>query len=142
MDPLFQKMEKMLGRAAAIRQYRDRNAFMGMASPGTAPMTEINRGTGAYWLHSQGRFKDFEDFGGIATPDRGARFPSDMRAIEGHSYHPTGHALPMQKYIANGRIVSDRPKVPPYVAASGVPETGFQTHVPVPDAHFARYRTG
>lgn len=30
------------------------------------------------------------------------------------------------------------PKVPPYIQASGVPETGFQTDLPVGDAHWAR----
>ena len=30
------------------------------------------------------------------------------------------------------------PKVPSYIHASGVPETGFQTNLPVGDAHWAR----
>ena len=30
------------------------------------------------------------------------------------------------------------PKVPMYIQASGVPETGFQTAMPVGDAHWSR----
>jgi hypothetical protein len=44
----------------------------------------------------------------------------------------------MAKYIAAGSIQSQKPKVPLYVHASGVPETGFQTSGPVGDAHFSR----
>ncbi len=44
----------------------------------------------------------------------------------------------MAKYLEKGFIDSKKPKVPLYVHASGVPETGFQTSGPVGDAHFSR----
>ena len=44
----------------------------------------------------------------------------------------------MQKYIDTGEVVMDSPKIPPYIQASGVPETGFQTNMPVGDAHWSR----
>jgi hypothetical protein len=64
------------------------------------------------------------------------RFPQDMRYIGGHPYHRTSQGEPMAKYLEAGSIQSKAPKVPLYVHASGVPETGFQTSGPVGDAHF------
>jgi hypothetical protein len=44
----------------------------------------------------------------------------------------------MGKYLASGLIEMDSAKVPSYIHASGVPETGFQTQYPVGDAHWSR----
>jgi hypothetical protein len=102
-------------------------------------LTEIQRGTLAHALEQQGRFKDFLKYGGTAAENRTRRFPADMTYVGGHPYHMTSQGIPMQQYLERGRVLqSENPKVPLYVHASGVPETGFQTTGPVGDAHFSR----
>jgi hypothetical protein len=44
----------------------------------------------------------------------------------------------MSNFLRRGQVEMGTPKVPTYIPASGVPETGFQTTLPVPDAHFTR----
>tara|TARA_R110000824_G_C15149836_1_gene670901 strand:- start:81 stop:1424 length:1344 start_codon:yes stop_codon:yes gene_type:complete len=140
MDPLYQRMEKMFGKEEAVRRYTQFNAITGMASPGTDVVTELNRGTGANWLAIQDRFDDFLKHGGTKLEHRGKNFPDDMRPIKGHAYHKTAQAGPMSRYLESGGDMGkmSSAKVPSYVAASGVPETGFQTHSAVGDAHFVR----
>jgi len=138
MDPLFQRMEKLLGRERAIEEYTKFNTLMGMASPGSEVLTEIPRGTSAYYLQKQGRFPEFIEFAGLPEAKRGANFPADIRNVPGHMYHKTSQALPMQRYLETGELQMDSPKVPLYIEASGVPETGFQTVTPVGDAHWSR----
>ncbi len=138
MDPVYRRMAELHGPEAAER-YRRFNTMTGMASPGSDVTTEIARGTAAHWLNQQGRFKDFQNYAGIPEEMRGrVKFPADMRRIPGHPYHRTSQSDPMEKYLAAGEIQSKAPKVPLYVHASGVPETGFQTRGPVGDAHFSR----
>lgn len=138
MDPAYHRLVELVGEEEAIKRYADLNAFTGMASPGSDVMTELNRGSAANWLHQQGRFDDFEQFGGVKAVNRGPDFPDDMRGIIAHPYHPTAHSQPMRKYVESGEVQMDSPKVPPYIQASGVPKTGFQTNTPVPDAHWSR----
>jgi hypothetical protein len=138
MDPLFQRMEKLLGRERAIEEYTKFNTLMGMASPGSEVLTEIPRGTSAYYLQKQGRFPDFVEFAGKPEAQRGVGFPADIRNVPGHMYHKTSQALPMQQYLETGKLQMDSPKVPLYIEASGVPEIGFQTATPVGDAHWSR----
>ena len=45
---------------------------------------------------------------------------------------------PMDKYLKAGKVDMGSAKVPTYIQASGVPETGFQTDWPVGDAHWSR----
>jgi hypothetical protein len=144
MDPAYQRMEKLFGPEEAAARYEHFNTMTGMASPGSDVLTEIQRGTLAHSLEQQGRFSDFFKYGGQgvgpnAKNPRGADFPSDMQYLNSHPYHSTSQALPMQQYLDRGRVLqSENPKVPLYVQASGVPETGFQTSAPVGDAHFSR----
>ena len=138
MDPVYQRMEQLLGRDKAIEEYQKLNTLMGMASPGSEVLTEIPRGTSAYYLHSQGRFPEFVEFAGMPEAQRGANFPADIRNVPGHMYHKTSQALPMQRYLETGELQMDSPKVPMYIEASGVPQTGFQTATPVGDAHWSR----
>jgi hypothetical protein len=44
----------------------------------------------------------------------------------------------MSRYLKKGEVEMGTPKVPTYIPASGVPETGFQTRWAVPDAHYTR----
>ena len=137
-DPFFQQFVKEFGMEEGIKRFNKMNALTGMASPGSGVISELNRGTAANWLSTQGRFDDFVKHGGTKVSQRGSDFPVDMAAVTPHPYHPTAHALPMSKYLEGGVVDMKSAKVPTYIKASGVPETGFQTNWPVGDAHFSR----
>jgi len=138
MDPLYAHMVRLLGPEAAKVEYDRMNHLMGMSSPGSEVMTEIPRGTAAHYLHKHGRFNDFLKYAGMSEPSRGKNFPADIRNVPGHAYHKTAQAGPMQQYLETGEMQMQSPKVPMYIQASGVPETGFQTATPVGDAHWSR----
>jgi hypothetical protein len=138
MDPAYQRLEQLLGPERAKAEYMRFNTLTGMASPGSEVLTELNRGTAANWLAKEGRFGDFEKYAGMAEAKRGANFPDDMRDVLGHAYHKTAQAAPMRSYLDSGELQMQSAKVPSYIAASGVPETGFQTAWPVGDAHWSR----
>ena len=137
-DPAFQRMVHLIGFDNAVREYDKMNHLIGMASPASEVMTEIPRGTAAYSLNTQGRFKDFLKYAGMPEGKRTRRFPADIRNVPGHAYHKTAQAGPMSKYLESGEMTMKTPKVPLYIQASGVPETGFQTATPVGDAHWSR----
>jgi hypothetical protein len=138
MDPAFQRLVQLVGKDEAVKRYNQFNTLSGMASPGSDVLTELNRGSAANYLATQGRFGDFMKYGGVAEANRGADFPADMVGVMSHPYHSTAQAGPMQKFISSGRMEMDSPKVPLYVQSAGVPETGFQTALPVGDAHWSR----
>jgi predicted GNAT family acetyltransferase len=140
MDPLYERFRQIFGDEDAPAKYAKFNTLMGMASPGSDVATEIGRGTSAHWLDAQGRFPDFQKYAGIANDARPGigDFPPDMLGVPGHAYHLTAQAGPMADYLRTGSIQMQSPKVPMYIGASGVPETGFQTDMPVGDAHWAR----
>ena len=138
MDPAYNRLVELVGPEQAKYHYGRLNGFMGMSSPNSEVLTEINRGTGANWLAEQGRFGDFQRLGGLADYKRGADFPDDMRAIQGHMVHSTAQAGPMAKSLDRGFVDMDSAKVPSYIWASGVPDMGFQTQWPVGDAHWSR----
>lgn len=137
-DPAFQRMVHLIGFDNAVREYDKMNHLIGMASPASEVMTEIPRGTAAYALNTQGRFGDFLKYAGKPEGKRTRRFPADIRNVPGHAYHKTAQAGPMSKYLESGEMTMKTPKVPLYIQASGVPETGFQTATPVGDAHWSR----
>lgn len=134
MDPLYERFRQLYGKEEAPSRYAHFNTMVGMASPGSDVGTEIARGTGAHWLNAEGRFNDFLKHGG----GMGGDAPADMADLPGHVYHRTAQGMPMKDYLETGQIQMKSPKVPMYIAASGVPETGFQTETPVGDAHWAR----
>ena len=134
MDPLFQHMVRLLGMEKAIQEFKKMNALGGMASSASEVNAEIPRGSLAYYLQNQGRFNEFVEHGGERDPNR----PADFGETPGHIAHKTAHALPMQKFLTRGEVDMGSPKVPMYIEASGVPETGFQTTMPVGDAHWSR----
>jgi len=133
MDPLYAEFKRLYG-ADAPEKYAKFNTLTSMASPGSDVLTELNRGTAANWLSEQGRFDDFLKYGG----GMGGKRPEDMAAVMGHPYHKTAQGLPMKQYLDTGEIQMKSAKVPSYMGASGVPETGFQTMYAPGDAHFAR----
>lgn len=134
MDPAYEQFVRLYGKERAPMEYDRFNTLTGMASPGSEVMVELNRGSAANWLDKQGRFADFLRHGGGMTKDS----PADMAAIMGHPYHKTAQGIPMQKYLNAGEVDMASAKVPSYITASGVPETGFQTAWPVGDAHWSR----
>lgn len=138
MDPAFQRLKALVGEEEAIARYSRINNLTGMASPGSDVLTEFNRGTAANWLANEGRFDDFVKYAGMPAAARFGSFPEDMKSVMGHPYHKTAQATPMQKYLSSGELDMSSPKVPMYIQASGVPETGFQTRMPVGDAHWSR----
>jgi len=139
MTPYYQRMVELLGPERAAFEYRLQNTLMGMASPGSEVTTEIPRGSAAYFLHKQGRFPEFMQFMGVPAAQReAADVPKDIIDVPGHMYHKTAQALPMDKFLRTGEFTMTTPKVPMYIEASGVPETGFQTQTPVGDAHWSR----
>lgn len=138
MDPLYRRFVDIYGPDRAIGEYNKFNTLTGMASPGSEVLTELNRGTAANMMDTLGRFEDFRKFGGVSEFKRGADFPPELAGVIGHPYHSTAQAGPMGKYLASGLLEMDSAKVPSYIVASGVPETGFQTRFAVGDAHFSR----
>jgi hypothetical protein len=135
MDPAYKRLEELVGPEEAMRKYKQFNTMTGMASPGSDVLTEMNRGTAANFLATQGRFDDFLKYGGKGfNPEA----PADIQNILGHPYHMTAQGKPMKQYLDTGEIQMSSPKVPMYIDASGVPQTGFQTDMPVGDAHWSR----
>jgi hypothetical protein len=138
MDPAYQRLEQLVGPAEAARRYTQFNTLGSMASPASDVLTEINRGTAANMMATAGRFPEFVKYGGMAAAKRGPDFPAELADVIGHPYHSTSQAGPMARYLETGQVEMSQPKVPLYIQASGVPQTGFQTALPVPDAHFTR----
>jgi hypothetical protein len=138
MDPAYQRLEQLVGPVEAAKRYKQLNTLTGMASPGSDVLTEMNRGTAANYLATQGRFGDFIDYAGRPMSARGSDFPDDLRSVMGHPYHRTAQAIPMQQYLDTGAVQMSSPKVPAYIQASSVPQVGFQTDLPVGDAHWSR----
>lgn len=138
MDPLHKRAVELLGRKGGTAAYSRLNTLMGMASPGSDVMTEINRGTAANMMATQGKFPQFLQHGGKAVGDRGRSFPAELSDVSGHPYHRTAQGKPMEQYLKTGEVQMQSPKVPLYIQASGTPETGFQTNTPVGDSHWSR----
>lgn len=135
MQPLYDRFKRIWGNDAPQR-FREFNALTGMSSSGSDVVTELNRGSGAYMGHVNPEFSldDFINYGGNSANNR----PAWMENISGHPFHSTAHTAPMRKFVASGAVDMDSAKVPTYIHALGVPETGFQRHTPIADAHFSR----
>ena len=145
MDPVYLRMEEMYGPEQARVMYDQFNHMTGMMSPGSDVLTELNRGTHARALLNQGDIDSFFRYGGGISPEQRAQgltrapgAPEVFDNVLGHPYHSTAHGTPLSRYLEQGRITSKEPKVPLYIQASGVPQTGFQTDTMVPDAHWSR----
>jgi hypothetical protein len=140
MDPAYQRLVELVGPEQAAIEYHRLNTFMGLQSPQSDVLTEIKRGTAANWLNKSGRFDDFMNYGGIAASARKGMpgYPEDMLPVPGHTGHRTSAGVPTRKFVETGSANQTSPKVPAYIQASSVPEIGFQTTMPVGDAHFSR----
>lgn len=140
MDPMFWQMEKLVGREQAIKDYTRLNATTAPFSASSDVMTEINRGTAANMYAKRGDYATFDRYGGADRLNPPPGFPADLADVLGHPYHSTSQSPPVARWLATGSHGYDKntTKIPTYIAASGVPETGFQTRWPVVDAHIAR----
>jgi hypothetical protein len=94
-------------------------------------------------LHKQGRGEEWLDYGG----QPGADYSSIKNIVRnsadaGHMYHGNmaGPSSMLAGLIREGefRPKPEAMKVNVYEMASGVPETGFQTSIAVPDSHYSR----
>jgi hypothetical protein len=139
MDPAFQRMVQLVGREQAIKDYQRFNMTVPPFSAGSSVLTEINRGTAANMMAARGEYPTFAAHAGTKERARGPDFPPELRDVMGHAYHGV-QSDAVTRYLATGEhgYHPDTVKIPLYSQASGVPETGFQTRLPVPDAHFAR----
>jgi hypothetical protein len=139
MDPMYQRMVQLVGPERAKIEYMKFNAIVPPFSAGSNVMTEINRGTAANMFATRGEYDRFHRAMGIAEKDRPRNFPKDLRDVKGHAYHGI-QSDPVRRWLETGEhgYAKDTVKIPLYAQASGVPETGFQTRLPVPDAHFTR----
>jgi hypothetical protein len=140
MDPAFKRMVELVGFDRAKAEYDILNSMMTPFSASSDVMKEINRGTGARMMMERGGYPEFVKYGGMPVEKRGADFPPEMKDIIPHLRHAPTHTDPVSKWLATGRhgYADNTVKIPLYTQASGVPETGFQTRFPVPDAHFTR----
>ena len=155
MDPVYQRMAALLGHDKAKRLYHRMQSVTGLASPGSDVLTEFNRGSRAAWMAEQNAFPEFLKYGGAKKSEL-KKTPLGRRPImaglQGHAYHSTSQAKPMQRfleslqgkhnlptdmYVREGTL-GNAAKVPAYVMAARPPELGFQTRYPVGDAHYAR----
>ena len=140
MDPLYQRMAKLVGPERAAQEYRDFNMSMTPFSAGSSVPSEINRGTAANMMRKRGEYDVFQQYGGLAAKERDVPgYPEILRDVNGIMGH-LNQANPVQRYMETGHhgYGKDQVKINLYSGASGVPETGFQTTGAVPDAHFTR----
>lgn len=138
MDPQYDAMVRLMGKDAGTAAYNRLNTFGGIESPNMPVDKEFIRATSANMLNTQGRWSDWVNFGGLKGPEKAAAgAPADMLGMPGRVGHIRA-ATSQDKYLRTGNHGMDSPKAPPYIQASGTPSTGFQTDLPVGDAHWAR----
>lgn len=139
MDPAYERMVTLLGPEKAKEMYMRMNAFSGIESPNMPVSKEITRGTAANWLAEQGRWDDWVKWGGMKNKGGLLGVPEDMVALPGrvgHKRASKSQGIFMDTGDRYGGMNS--PKAPAYIDASGVPAVGFQTDLPVGDAHWSR----
>jgi hypothetical protein len=137
MDPEYQRMVQLLGPEKGLAMYKRLNTFGGIESPNMPVPIEFQRASAANWLAEQGRWNDWEKYGGLKAAERAGVAPADMQALKGRVGHERASSA-QQRYLETGEHGMESPKAPPYIDASSVPDIGFQTDVPVGDAHWSR----
>ena len=137
MDPQYQRMVELMGEDKARQMYARLNAFGGIESPNLPVPAEFGRASAANWLAEQGRWDDWVKYGGLKAKSTLPDVPEDMKRIKGRVGHERA-SKSQTKYLETGSHGMDSPKAPPYIDASSVPQLGFQTDIPVGDAHWSR----
>lgn len=137
MDPQYHKMVELLGPEEGAKAYHRLNTFGGIESPNMPVPIEFQRASAANWLANTGRWDDWKKFGGLRDEERQLVAPADMMALKGRVGHERA-STSQEKFLNTGEHGMESPKAPPYIKASSVPELGFQTDLPVGDAHWSR----
>ena len=139
MDPWYETILRQVGgdKEEAMRLFNQFNNFSGIESPQMAVVDELRRAAAAHNFAEAGRFPEWMKYGGMRASERGADFPPELRTVPGRIGHVRA-AESQRKFLEQGKHGMESPKAPLYIAASGTPETGFQTSIPVIDAHIAR----
>jgi hypothetical protein len=138
MDPQYHRMVELMGEEKAKQMYHRLNTFGGIESPNLPVPVEFNRASAANWLAEQGRMPDWIKYGGLPDKANVAGMPQDMIGVPGRVGHQRA-STSQQKFMDTGEHGMISPKAPPYIQASSVPELGFQTDLPVGDAHWSRF---
>lgn len=137
MDPAYARLEELLGPYKAPAQYNYLNTMHGPFSASSAVDTELHRGSTGAMMAARGRqdWNRFKRYGNVAEDERTRNFPPEMRGMPAHMAHSTAHTPALDEWLKSGNLQFGTAKVPSYIAASGVPQTGFQTSYPIIDAH-------
>jgi hypothetical protein len=138
MDPQYHRMVELMGEEKAKQMYHRLNTFGGIESPNLPVPVEFNRASAAHWLAEQGRMPDWIKYGGLRDKHLVEGMPSDIVGVPGRVGHQRASAS-QNKFMETGEHGMISPKAPPYIQASSVPELGFQTDLPVGDAHWSRF---
>jgi hypothetical protein len=138
MDPQYHRMVELMGEEKAKQMYHRLNTFGGIESPNLPVPVEFNRASAANWLAEQGRMPDWIKYGGLRDKHLVEGIPSDIVGVPGRVGHQRASES-QRKFMDTGFHGMDSPKAPPYIQASSVPELGFQTDLPVGDAHWSRF---
>lgn len=138
MDPQYHRMVELMGEEKAKQMYHRLNTFGGIESPNLPVPVEFNRASAANWLAEQGRMPDWIKYGGMRDKELVAGMPQDIIGVPGRVGHQRA-STSQQKFMDTGEHGMISPKAPPYIQASSVPELGFQTDLPVGDAHWSRF---
>jgi hypothetical protein len=135
---MWQRLKELVGPEEATLRFDRLNKFGGIESPNMNVVDESRRAAAANFMNEAGKFEDWAKYGGLPYDYRVAKgLVSELGNLPGRVGH-TRAANAQRRVIETGEHGMDSPKAPLYISASGTPETGFQTNVPVGDAHFSR----
>lgn len=139
LDPMYQRLVQLVGEDKAGRLFKQLNTFGGIESPNMPVPNEFRRASAAHMLAEQGRFPEWQKYGGLSALEKQGMsdYPADLMTVPGRVGHKRA-ATSQNKFLETGEHGMDSPKAPPYIQASSVPELGFQTNLPVGDAHWSR----
>jgi hypothetical protein len=134
MDPAYRRLEELVGPEEAVRMYTRSNRMTGPFSASSPVDWELQRGSRAAMMANQGRWPEFLQYGGVAEEQR-PKYLTELFPMPGHMAHSTAHTPALTRWLGGEPFEMGTGKVPGYISASGVPQTGFQTGYPVIDAH-------
>ena len=138
LDPMWQRLKELVGPEEATLRFDRLNKFGGIESPNMKVVDETRRAAAANYMNEQGKFEDWAKYGGLPYEYRVAKgLVPELGDLPGRVGHVRA-SNSQRKVIQTGEHGMDSPKAPLYISASGTPQTGFQTNVPVGDAHFSR----
>jgi len=138
LDPMWQRLAKLVGPEEATIRFNRLNKFGGIESPQMDVESETIRAAAANHMNELGKFDEWQKYGGLdAKLRRDMGFIPELEGVPGRIGHTQASAA-QRKVLDTGEHGMDSAKAPLYISASGTPQTGFQTSVPVGDAHWSR----